>query len=996
MRKSKRFLPWLATIFLVLALMPFSAVGATNGTAVWIEVPSEVAHCNNFVARVNIDDVVNLDSYQFKLQYNPAVIEVLGAEGGGEGVTNGVVGGTSVPVAMWMFSPMGTPGTIFILGNVSGVLGASGSGYLCEIHFHALGEPDDVSALDFDATERKLFDTSGTGTQIPATWTGASVTVTGFDADFYADSGLVGHPQEGIAGVTSFQFTDLTTGGTPPYTNWAWDFGDGLGTSSAPNPSYTYPNPGTYTVALTVTDSTPDTSTDTKINYITVYPPLHADFLADSGIVGHPLEGIAGVTSFAFTDETSGGLPPYNNWIWNFGDGIGTSTLENPSYTYPFAGTYTVSLTVSDSLPGASTDTETKVNYITVSDPVVADFSADSGIPGHPHEGYAGVTSFAFTDESYDGVPPYTNWAWDFGDGMGTSTLENPSYVYPFAGIYTVSLTVTDSASGTATDIEINYITVYGTFDADFVADSGIVGHEQEGFAGETNFAFTDLTTGGILPYTNWAWNFGDGLGTSALEDPTYMYPNPGTYTVVLTVTDSLPGTNTETKIDYITVYGPLDADFVADSGIVGHEQEGIAGVTSFGFTDETSGGLPPYSNWNWDFGDGLGTSTLENPSYIYPFAGTYTVSLTVDDSLMDSDTDTKVDYITVYDPVVADFLADSGIPGHPQEGYAATTSFQFTDESTDGMPPYTNWAWDFGDTVGTSTLENPTYIYPAPGTYTVILTVTDSASGTDTETKIDYITVYNAFDADFSADSGIVGHELEGTAGETEFQFIDLTTGGETPYTAWAWDFGDTVGTSTDQNPSYIYPNPGTYTVTLTVTDSLPGTNTETKIDYITVYDQVASDFSANSGIIRSYPNPAVDPPVAYPLSDYAETTTFQFTDATTGGLMPYAWAWEFGDGWASTEQNPSHAYPNAGDYTVALMVTDSLLDTDTQTKVDYLTVRLAGDANANFVIDMADVTKVERIILRMDPPTIWADANQDGEINMGDVTTIEWIILT
>jgi len=42
-----------------------------------------------------------------------------------------------------------------------------------------------------------------------------------------------------------------------------------------------------------------------------------------------------------------------------------------------------------------------------------------------------------------------------------------------------------------------------------------------------------------------------------------------------------------------------------------------------------------------------------------------------------------------------------------------------------------------------------------------------------------------------------------------------------------------------------------------------------------------------------------------------------------------------------------------------------------------------------------MGDVTKTERMIFRLDPPTIWADCNQDGEINMGDVTCIEWIIL-
>jgi len=55
-----------------------------------------------------------------------------------------------------------------------------------------------------------------------------------------------------------------------------------------------------------------------------------------------------------------------------------------------------------------------------------------------------------------------------------------------------------------------------------------------------------------------------------------------------------------------------------------------------------------------------------------------------------------------------------------------------------------------------------------------------------------------------------------------------------------------------------------------------------------------------------------------------------------------------------------------------------------------------LWGDANMNGVVDMADVTMVERIILGLDPPTVCADCNQDGYINMADVTCIEWIILS
>ena len=78
-----------------------------------------------------------------------------------------------------------------------------------------------------------------------------------------------------------------------------------------------------------------------------------------------------------------------------------------------------------------------------------------------------------------------------------------------------------------------------------------------------------------------------------------------------------------------------------------------------------------------------------------------------------------------------------------------------------------------------------------------------------------------------------------------------------------------------------------------------------------------------------------------------------------------------------------------------VRLMVSDSLLDGDTETKIEYIIVRQPGDANQDGAVDMGDVTKVERIILGLDAPTLFADANQDGIINMGDVTRIDRIIL-
>ena len=320
-------------------VLVFPLVALSLGeVTVSIDAPAEVGEAADFIARVDIIDVTNLDACNYDVTYDPLILEVTD-------VTDGLIGETVVPADMWGFIPPATQGTIRVINNLPGLSGVSGSGYLAEIHFHVVGSAGNSS--DITLSNGVLSDTSAT--EIPASWVGDSVHVnTALDAAFSAS------PLEGVAGVTEFTFTDETSGGTPPYT-YEWDFGDG-GSSTLQNPAHTYADAGTYTVSLTVTDSLLDgtINTETKTGYIKVYEPLDAEFTAS------PLEGVAGVTEFAFTDATTGGKAPYT-YEWNFGDG-GSSALQNPTHTYAGAGTYTVSLTVTDSLP--TSDTETKTGYI--------------------------------------------------------------------------------------------------------------------------------------------------------------------------------------------------------------------------------------------------------------------------------------------------------------------------------------------------------------------------------------------------------------------------------------------------------------------------------------------------------------------------------------------------------------------------------------------------------------------------------------------------------
>lgn len=152
------------------------------------------------------------------------------------------------------------------------------------------------------------------------------------------------------------------------------------------------------------------------------------------------------------------------------------------------------------------------------------------------------------------------------------------------------------------------------------------------------------------------------------------------------------------------------------------------ANPLSVGFTDASTN-TPTAWNWSWD--DGTANGTTQNPTHSFTSAGTYTIILTAANAV-GSDSEEKVDYITVCDTPVAAFHANT------TSGYAPL-SVGFTDDST-GSP--TSWAWSWGDATANGTAQNPSHTYNTSGTYNVTLTATN-CGGSDGETKLAYISVY-------------------------------------------------------------------------------------------------------------------------------------------------------------------------------------------------------------------------------------------------------------
>jgi PKD repeat protein len=254
-------------------------------------------------------------------------------------------------------------------------------------------------------------------------------------------------------------------------------------------------------------------------------------------------------------------------------------------------------------------------------------------------------------------------------------------------------------------------------------------------------------------------------------------------------------------------------------------------------FTDESEPGI---MEWNWHFEGAVpDTAHVRNPWTVYSDTGYFDVSLMVinadgDDSTM------KTDYIHVNQltPPDAQFEADDTtiLPGG---------TVNFSDTSSNNP---TSWHWEFeGGSPGSSTLQNPAIRFNSEGTYDVKLVATN-LGGSDSITKVDYITVGGtAPEADFEADNT---HISEGD----KVNFTDLSSGDPI---AWSWEFeGGTPETSDEQNPQNIaYNDGGAFNVTLTIDNGF-GENTLEIEDYILV-DWVGIEDFASPSDFRVYPNP-------------------------------------------------------------------------------------------------------------------------------------------
>ena len=117
------------------------------------------------------------------------------------------------------------------------------------------------------------------------------------------------------------------------------------------------------------------------------------------------------------------------------------------------------------------------------------------------------------------------------------------------------------------------------------------------------------------------------------------------------------------------------------------------------------------------------------------------------------------------------------------------------------------------------------------------------------------------------------------------------------------------------------------------------------------------------------------------------------------SGGTSSFNWSLQSGRLPSGLSLSPSGVIAGlpdeAGDFELTFEVSDAADNTNSASRLLSLKIYRPGDADGDGLETMGDVTKIERIILGLDPQNAGCDANLDGELNMGDVTKLERIIL-
>jgi PKD repeat protein len=395
------------------------------------------------------------------------------------------------------------------------------------------------------------------------------------------------------------------------------------------------------------------------------------------------------------------------------------------------------------------------------------------------------------------------NWiGYDYGDGAFDQGVPNPTHVYSQAGIYEACQYIQDTM-GFCFDSKCDTLYLGGaTCAANFYY-----------FPDGLNCEFYSYSFG---IYDSVAWSFGDGT-VSSDSMPYHTYSAAGTYTACLYLYSS--GSVCDSICQPVLIdTTSCQADFTSSTNVL-----------TASFTNTSSGG---YQAQFWDFGDNFGSSQAANPSYTYFAAGTYTVCLSIYDTVSGfcfSD--------VCYDVTVT--TGGGGGTGGCQAAYTYTTNqLEFIGTNTSSGAILTSF-WDFGD--GSTPSMSGNHTYAAPGVYDVCLTVGNIIPFCYSQECKQVAITEQTCEVDFEWSFN----------DQNVYSFKNLSSGN---FNSVKWQFGD-GNSSTFANPSYNYNQVGNYEVCLTTYED--GNKCGYGCKSLDVYPLGANELGASAAFI-AYPNPS------------------------------------------------------------------------------------------------------------------------------------------
>lgn len=502
--------------------------------------------------------------------------------------------------------------------------------------------------------------------------------------------------------------------------------------------------------------------------------------------------------------------------------------------------------------------------------------------------GCAGGNTVLQANGTGGSLNPY--YSWSFDDGLTFSTPSSSptiSHVFPTPGTYEVIVKVQDGPMGqicsqvklTVTIVEFIPEPLLSTVTPPKVCAGGSITYAIPASSYKPGWTYSLDFNNDSVPDTTFTY-------LSGVSSVTHVYTTPGTQVLNYTVTNDAGCTKTISQ--FVTVLPPVDANIAVQKDTV------CEGAPVFIGNNSLNSDLYEWAFFNTSSSTFALPSRLDTTetgfSVVFPSAGEYMIRLTAKNELACADIETKI--ITVLPlPAANVSLSDTVV--------CIGDAVQFNTTNTG------NYSWDFSET-GVNTplynVPNPVRVFTNPGVYTIGFTAYGSVNSC-TKTVYRKVRVLERPNPDFSASDTVfcVGEPI---------RFRNLSTMSNNGQTiTYNWTFGD-GGTSSVKNPTYVYNNPGTYTVYLETSTSYAGKTCRYK----------------DSLRVTAIPKPKIHDITAVPDSGQAfPFQTVNFTPVYTSPVLPNSFLWTFGDNTGSANsENVSHIYTDAGLYPVQLVLTN------------------------------------------------------------------------